>query len=83
MSEYNKAEFGNDEFSSQDAFYALLDKYSKGIEPLSNWTSVDLVALVDAVDVELQNRAPEDGTYDSSPPDSEEEDEDDEGYGYN
>jgi hypothetical protein len=46
--------------SNQDVFYALLDKYNNALEPLSNWTTADLVALVDAADMELQNRAPPD-----------------------
>lgn len=41
-------------------FYDLLDKYSNGVEPLSNWTTVDLVKAIDAFDAELQNRAPPD-----------------------
>lgn len=51
---------------NQDEFYALLDKYNNAIEPLENWTTVDLVRLIDAVDAELQNRAPpdSDATYD-------------------
>lgn len=51
---------------NQDEFYALLDKYNNAVEPLENWTTVDLVRLIDAVDAELQNRAPpdSDATYD-------------------
>jgi hypothetical protein len=41
-------------------FYDLLDKYNNGVEPLSNWITVDLIALLDAIDAELQNRAPPD-----------------------
>lgn len=44
----------------QNEFYDLLDKYNKGLEPLENWTSADLVTLIDAADTELQNRAPPD-----------------------
>jgi hypothetical protein len=46
-------------------FYSLLDKYNNGIEPLSNWTTADLVALIDAADTELQNRAPPDSVYEA------------------
>lgn len=44
-------------------FYSLLDKYSGGIEPLSNWTTEDLIKLMDAIDAELQDRAPPDSEY--------------------
>lgn len=44
-------------------FYDLLDKYSNGIEPISNWTTEDLIKLMDAIDSELQNRAPPDSEY--------------------
>lgn len=47
----------------QTIFYSLLDKYSNGIEPLSNWTTEDLIKLMDAIDAELQNRAPPDSEY--------------------
>jgi len=46
--------------TNQHDFYSLLDKYNNGVEPLSNWTTADLVALIDAADTELQNRAPPD-----------------------
>jgi hypothetical protein len=49
--------------TNQHDFYSLLDKYNNGIEPLSNWTTADLVALIDAADSELQNRAPPDSSY--------------------
>lgn len=49
--------------SAQAAFDALMDKYNSGIEPLENWTTADIVALIDAADTELQNRAPPDSTY--------------------
>jgi hypothetical protein len=49
--------------SEQVTFYDLIDKYNQGIEPLENWTTVDLVALIDAVDAELQRRAPPDSEY--------------------
>lgn len=48
-----------------DSFYNLLDKYNAGVEPISNWTTEDLVKLIDVVDAELQNRAPPDSTYQS------------------
>lgn len=44
----------------QEVFYSLMDKYNSGVEPLQNWTTVDIVALIDAADAELQNRAPPD-----------------------
>lgn len=44
-------------------FYDLLDKYSNGIEPISNWITEDLIKLMDAIDSELQNRAPPDSEY--------------------
>lgn len=44
----------------QNEFYDLLDKYNKGLEPLENWITSDLVKLIDAADTELQNRAPPD-----------------------
>ncbi len=46
--------------NSQDTFDALLERYNSGIEPLENWTTADLVKLIDAADSELQNRAPPD-----------------------
>lgn len=53
----------------QEVFYSLMDKYNSGVEPLQNWTTVDIVALIDASDAELQNRAPPDSVpfdnYDS------------------
>lgn len=48
-----------------DSFYNLLDKYNAGVEPISNWTTEDLVKLIDVVDAELQNRTPPDSTYQS------------------
>lgn len=47
----------------QNEFYDLLDKYNKGLEPLENWTTADIVKLIDAADAELQNRAPPDSEY--------------------
>lgn len=44
----------------QRKFDELLDKYNAGVEPLSNWITTDIVALIDAADAELQNRAPPD-----------------------
>lgn len=41
---------------SQDKFYALLDKYSGGIEPLESWESLDLAELETLVNTELQER---------------------------
>lgn len=56
----------------QEVFYRLLDKYSNGIEPLSNWITADLVGLIDAADAELQNRAPPDSDpYDNAQEDYE------------
>lgn len=54
----------------QNDFYDLLDKYNKGLEPLENWITADLVKLIDAADTELQNRAPPDGTRFDLPTDS-------------
>lgn len=47
----------------QTVFYDLLDKYNNGVEPLSNWTTEDLIKLMDAIDAELQDRAPPDSEY--------------------
>lgn len=47
----------------QNKFYDLLDRYNNGTEPLANWTTADLVALIDAADAELQNRAPPDSEW--------------------
>jgi hypothetical protein len=44
----------------QNEFDDLLDKYNQGHEPLENWITTDLVKLIDAIDAELQNRAPPD-----------------------
>ena len=44
-------------------FYALLDKYGNAPEPLSNWITEDLIRLMEAIDAELQERAPPDGGY--------------------
>lgn len=52
----------------QNEFDALLDKYNNGVEPLSNWTTPDLVRLIDAVDAELQDRAPPDAETNYSLP---------------
>lgn len=46
-------------------FYDLLDKYGNAPEPLENWTTEDLLKLIEAVDAELQNRAPPDSSYDT------------------
>jgi hypothetical protein len=40
----------------QDRFYALLDAYSDGTEPLENWDTQDLSDLQDIVNAELQDR---------------------------
>lgn len=48
--------------NEQLTFYDLIDKYNTGTEPLENWITADLVALIDAVDAELQNRTPPDST---------------------
>ncbi len=40
----------------QMEFYALLDSYNQGIEPLENWTTEDLVKLAVLIDTEIQNR---------------------------
>ena len=40
----------------QMEFYALLDSYNQGIEPLENWTTEDLVKLATLIDTEIQNR---------------------------
>lgn len=50
---------------AQQTFDELMDKYNSGIEPLENWTTVDIVKLIDAADTELQNRAPPDSVYDT------------------
>jgi hypothetical protein len=44
----------------QNEFFDLLDKYGNLPEPLENWTTEDLIRLMDAIDMELQNRAPPD-----------------------
>ena len=48
---------------AQQTFDELMDKYNSGIEPLENWTTTDIVKLIDAADTELQNRAPPDSVY--------------------
>lgn len=40
----------------QDRFYALLDAYQNGVEPLENWDTQDLSELQDIVNAELQDR---------------------------
>lgn len=47
---------------SSGAFYALLDKYGNLPEPLCNWITEDLIKLMDAIDMELQDRAPPDSS---------------------
>jgi hypothetical protein len=47
----------------QTVFFDLLDKYNNGVEPLNNWITEDLIKLLDAIDMELQNRAPPDSVY--------------------
>jgi hypothetical protein len=49
---------------AQITFDELMEKYNSGIEPLENWTTADIVKLIDAADTELQNRAPPDSSYD-------------------
>lgn len=49
---------------AQQTFDELMEKYNSGIEPLENWTTADIVKLIDAADTELQNRAPPDSSYD-------------------
>lgn len=44
-------------------FDELMRMYNNQVEPLCNWTTSDLVALIDAVDSELQNRSPPDSIY--------------------
>lgn len=41
---------------NQSEFYALLDTYSGGVEPLESWTTRDIVRLVELGDAELQRR---------------------------
>lgn len=48
----------------EPTFFDLLDKYAD-MAPLSDWTTVDLISLMDAIDAELQDRAPPDGSYDN------------------
>lgn len=48
---------------NQLTFYDLIDKYNQGVEPLDNWTTADLVRMVEAIDEELQQRAPPYSTY--------------------
>jgi hypothetical protein len=55
--------FGTHQEYPLNEFYDLLDKYGNLPEPLSNWTTEDLIRLIDAVDAELQNRAPPDSEY--------------------
>lgn len=45
--------------------FDLLDKYNHGVEPLSGWITADLIKLMDAIDEELQNRAPPDSEYET------------------
>jgi len=40
----------------QEEFYALLDKYNQGTEPLSSWESFDLARLEQIIDAELAER---------------------------
>lgn len=47
-------------YIAQTTFYALLDQYSGGDEPLENWTDGDLLSLIAAVTVELMGRVQED-----------------------
>lgn len=44
-------------------FFKLLDKYGNYPEPFGNWTTEDLIKLMDAIDAELQDRAPPDSDY--------------------
>jgi len=40
-----------------EAFYAVLDKYEyKGVEPIENWSTEDLISLQEAIRAELQER---------------------------
>ena len=41
----------------QDTFDAILSKYNSAIEPLESWLSMDIVALINVLDAELQQRA--------------------------
>jgi hypothetical protein len=40
----------------QFVFDELLEQYTGGREPLENWTTEDLIRLIDAADRELQSR---------------------------
>lgn len=41
------------------AFYAIMDDYNSGVEPLENWATGDIVRLINVLDAELQRRADE------------------------
>jgi hypothetical protein len=40
----------------QDRFYALLERYNSGFEPLESWETKDLSELEQIVNAELQDR---------------------------
>ena len=50
----------------QFTFDSLLQQYNSGHEPLENWTTEDLVKLLDSIDRELQSRGERVSTLDSS-----------------
>ncbi len=40
----------------QEQFYALMDRYNSGVEPLESWETADIVALIRILDAVLQQR---------------------------
>ena len=44
------------QYRRQVSFYNLLERYNEGIEPLSSWTTEDLLELVALADAELEQR---------------------------
>ena len=52
------------EDTNQDKFYALLDLYNEGTEPLESWTTEDIELLIAICEVELYGRRETDSAYD-------------------
>jgi hypothetical protein len=42
----------------EDKFAELVERYNRFIEPLENWVTEDIVALIEVLDCELQQRVP-------------------------
>jgi hypothetical protein len=40
-------------------FTELVERYNHFIEPLENWATADIVALIEVLDCELQQRVPD------------------------